>query len=277
MPGTAGQTREPAGSGGRPAGPGPSCPVDRFPDILLGEASPFVRWRVAIHLRGCASCRVEWDRLSGAVAVPGGLGTFSGSGGADEVVDQVRADLLARVARDGVRRRLWQRTRFGFGVVSGALALLVVMRVAGAGRVQSVAQLGAEPVSGWRPTKIASLAASGTPAKGVVYLDASARRVTLEVWGLPSLPADDVYEVWWVTETGREPAGTFAVDRRGDAVSTVHLPAGAVHVRAVGITREPLPGTPTPTTSKVIGGRVKAGSFRGIGRGAAKGTGRTGS
>lgn len=274
MPGTEG--------GGGPGGLGPDWapvtrgephPVDRILDVLLGEASRLVRWRVKNHLRGCAACRREWDRLSLDVEFLGGadrsLGMHAGPAGAawPSVADRARSDLLERVRRATVRRHLWQQTRFGVGMVFGAGALFLVLQTSGVGIgvVPGPApSRPAEPAAGWKPTEVASLTSAGAPAKGAVYFDAPARRVTLEVRDLPRLPVGDVYEVWWVTGTGREPAGTFSVDRRGDAVSTVSLPTVPVRVRAVGITREPMPGTREPTTRRVVGGVVKPGSFRGI-------------
>lgn len=245
--------------------------TDRFVDVLLGDASWLDTIRTRLHVRRCSACRRAWDQavvdLDCFVGPRGAADPLRGvmdRGGDPSDADadasaRVRARLLTRVDVMAPRRRAQHGPGFVVGLVCGAALLLAGHALTGrvgAPVATSPVTTSAGPAADWKPTEVAALSSVRGPAQGAVLVDAAARGVTIEVWHLPRLPVGDVYEVWWVTKTGREPAGTFAVDQSGDGVSTVSLPAGLQAVRSVGITREPLPGTKRPTAPRVVGGRV---------------------
>lgn len=66
--------------------------------------------------------------------------------------------------------------------------------------------------------------------------------------GLPTLPADKVYELWTGTKAP-VPAGTF---RSGTAASLVTLPDAALSAGAVALTVEPRGGSDQPTTPPIL-------------------------
>ncbi len=67
--------------------------------------------------------------------------------------------------------------------------------------------------------------------------------------GLEPLPAHQVYELWYIGETGARPAGTFsASDGRTWRVLDGEMGAGDV----VGVTVEPRGGSETPTTDPIV-------------------------
>lgn len=66
--------------------------------------------------------------------------------------------------------------------------------------------------------------------------------------GLPTLPADKVYELWTVTKAP-VPAGTFT---SGTAASLVTLPDAALSAGAVALTVEPQGGSDQPTTTPIL-------------------------
>ena len=263
------------GGGSRGPRPNPAAwwalrshPEDRFLDVLLGETTAWESRWIRLHVRCCASCRRAWEDVAQELSQvlpngPEGIGWATGGVGSEEWGLRVRGRLMNRVRQGAVRRRFWRRSSFVAGAVVGALALLGGLRAFGVtpGRAPVLA-LAPGAVSGghWKPTTVASLTAFSGRAHGVVLLDRRAGRVTVDVWQLPQLPAGDVYEVWWVTRGGHEPAGTFAVDRAGSGMSTVSLPRSWGRVRSVGITREPEPGTRYPTGKRLLGGPV--GGFR---------------
>ena len=69
--------------------------------------------------------------------------------------------------------------------------------------------------------------------------------------GLPALPDDKVYELWFIgEETGARPAGTFTVSDDG---RTLRVLDGEMHAGdAVGVTVEPRGGSETPTTEPIV-------------------------
>lgn len=64
---------------------------------------------------------------------------------------------------------------------------------------------------------------------------------------LPPLRRGQVYEVWWIRGTRHSPAGTFQPSTTGAALIWLLAPSHFTGVDAVGITREPSPGTEDPT------------------------------
>jgi len=69
--------------------------------------------------------------------------------------------------------------------------------------------------------------------------------------GLPELPADRVYELWYINEGVARPAGTFTVDATGGVQQVLDgdMKAGDM----VGVTIEPAGGSDIPTTDPIVG------------------------
>ncbi|GAB3607631.1 anti-sigma factor [Conyzicola nivalis] len=69
--------------------------------------------------------------------------------------------------------------------------------------------------------------------------------------GLPALPDDKVYELWYIdTESVARPAGTFGVGENG---ATWRVLEGEMHAGdTVGVTVEPDGGSKTPTTAPIV-------------------------
>ena len=72
----------------------------------------------------------------------------------------------------------------------------------------------------------------------------------LHVEGLEPLPADKVYELWYIGEDGPRPAGTFTVGDDGVAREVLEgsMQAGDI----VGVTIEPKGGSELPTTDPIV-------------------------
>jgi len=68
---------------------------------------------------------------------------------------------------------------------------------------------------------------------------------------LPTLPADKVYELWYINESGARPAGIFTVDESGTVAQVLEgdMQAGDM----VGVTVEPAGGSEVPTTDPIVG------------------------
>jgi anti-sigma factor RsiW len=96
---------------------------------------------------------------------------------------------------------------------------------------------------------VLDLTGTGVPtARARLYVTADGRQAELVVAQLPQLQAGRTYQLWFAepgqpTKTG----GAFAVTPRGDAVAQVTIPAALERMRAVAVTEEAAPGSPSPT------------------------------
>ena len=79
---------------------------------------------------------------------------------------------------------------------------------------------------------------------------ASLKSSALIVEGMNSLPADKVYELWYINDEGARPAGTFTVGSDGKMWQV--LEGAMTPGDTVGVTVEPRGGSTTPTTDPVL-------------------------
>lgn len=74
---------------------------------------------------------------------------------------------------------------------------------------------------------------------------------------MPKLPPDKVYQLWLIDAAGkRTSGGTFTVDEDGSGWLFSRAPQGLVNYRSVGVTVEPVGGSPGPTGAKMLGGNL---------------------
>jgi anti-sigma-K factor RskA len=82
-------------------------------------------------------------------------------------------------------------------------------------------------------------------------------RAQLSVAGLPALPPDQQYQLWFIQpDQMRVSGGVFRVTAAGTAVVDILLPADYRTYQRVGITVEPAGGSPTPTGPNVLMGNL---------------------
>ena len=97
--------------------------------------------------------------------------------------------------------------------------------------------------------------AAAPNAQGRFYLAPDSRRGILVVADMPVLPADREYQLWLIRPDGaRESGGAFRVDSGGYGTLLVQGSQPMHQYTGVGVTMEPMGGSPAPTTSRVIGG-----------------------
>jgi anti-sigma-K factor RskA len=76
---------------------------------------------------------------------------------------------------------------------------------------------------------------------------------TLVVSGMPSLPPDRTYQLWFMTaDDDQVSATTFDVDERGSATVVIEMPEGIRWYRGCGVTEEPKGGSAWPTGDDVL-------------------------
>jgi anti-sigma-K factor RskA len=95
------------------------------------------------------------------------------------------------------------------------------------------------------------------PATGHVLLSVPTGKALFYAFGLPPVPADKTYELWWITEKeGPVRAGLFQPDERGLGRIDAAVPAGAGSIKAAAVTIEQAGGVPKPQGPMVLLGSV---------------------
>lgn len=88
---------------------------------------------------------------------------------------------------------------------------------------------------------------------GYLYADPAGSVGLMNCYWMPTLVANQVYQVWLVKADGtRDNGGTFTVDSRGNASVVIRAPANFSTYTSVGVTTEPAPGSTGPTTPRVV-------------------------
>jgi anti-sigma-K factor RskA len=86
--------------------------------------------------------------------------------------------------------------------------------------------------------------------KATLVYAPSLKASALIVEGMNALPADKVYELWYINEAGARPAGTFTIGPDGKMWQV--LEGTMTPGDAVGVTVEPHGGSTAPTTDPVL-------------------------
>lgn len=207
-----------------------------------GGLEPWSRVCVAEHLEQCAACRqLVREYATVLQLVPLAL---------PEAVPPLGAKgrLLARArSRRDLRLSAMYRRRWAFLARAPRLlaaALVLVFALLGGLALQQ----GAGPE---RIVLTGSLAAPS--ARGGLILTRSAGRAELTVAGLPALPPDRSYQLWFVQpDNTRQSGGVFTVDADGRATVSVHIPDAREAFVRVGVTEEPRGGSPAPTSESLL-------------------------
>jgi len=231
-----------------------------MPAYALGAVDPDESRAVEAHLRACATCRdllTEYRDLSGdllfaapPMAAPAGI------------TERMR-QRLAPVRHEAAPRAWWTRLRGAFLVpaLAAAVLLLLVTNLYWFGRMNRLDRQVTEQAS-----LVASLAnapatalraeASAPYAQGVVYKSNSGQAALLCVYGMPALPSDKSYQLWLIKDGKRESGGVFQVSEGGFGFLMVKPTRPLTDYGSVGITIEPIGGSPAPTSPRVLGGSL---------------------
>ncbi len=93
-------------------------------------------------------------------------------------------------------------------------------------------------------------------AWGRVYFDADSGQGMVMVGNLPPPPPDAVYQIWLIRDGQRISLGTFRTDVDGNGYVLIQANEPVSHYEAIGITREPGPGSPAPTGPRLLRGSL---------------------
>jgi hypothetical protein len=98
--------------------------------------------------------------------------------------------------------------------------------------------------------RIIDLAGQGENVRARGRIISDGQRWLVYVSNLPKLPADKVYQLWFVPKSGPPVSATvFNTEANGSRETEVPLPPGLPDLKAAAVTIEPAPGVPQPTAT----------------------------
>jgi hypothetical protein len=242
-----------------------------IPGYALDALDSEEREKVLEHLHACPRCEeVLADYLvvrQGLLLAPPGIRPPAG----------LRRSLAASVrpaTRDGS-----STARFGFGIPAwagmGLLGLLLAVNLFAVGKTSQVIrgqeasldQLAAEQARlaedlqtnqtamalGTYPTSEV-VRVQGEHAYGTFVYDPDLKIAVLYAWGLDPLPADKTYQAWLIDGAGRRTSAGLFQAAEG-ARFTIYIMSGSAPLsdyRSLGVTIEPVGGSPGPTGLRVL-------------------------
>ncbi|HEX5166587.1 MAG TPA: anti-sigma factor [Thermomicrobiales bacterium] len=232
---------------------------DDLPSYALGTLEPPATTRLERHLGECADCRrllVEYEEVMRLL--PLGLPRSEPSPAARrELFNRVRTDTAAtRRGADG----WWPRFRLpALATVAIIVAIVVGALFSSLGNHDEannaaavVAELQESP-----DTQIIPMLGSDAAPDAVAQLFFQPGETTagLVVSGLPPLPDDRAYQLWFVQpDETRHDGGVFDVDSSGQAIVVIEAPADYAPGWRCGVTEEPAGGSEAPTGQNVMRG-----------------------
>lgn len=179
------------------------------------------------------------------------LERIEGGGGSAATVPAstplAEAATATTVRRPSVARRGWFALAASLVVllVIGGVGAIVASQLFGTPSSDTLAQIQDQPDA---QTATAPLSGGGT---ATAHWSGSLGKAALVSDGMPAIPGDQVFELWYVRDQTAVPAGTFtASDGKASAVLE-----GAMHAGdAIAVTIEPDGGSPSgsPTTPPIV-------------------------
>jgi anti-sigma-K factor RskA len=233
----------------------------------LNALSPEDQRLVATHLETCDACQTLLKEY-GAV-----LGVLPYALPAVSPPPAAKSRLLAAARRekraapvvapaDTLPRPSWWHALVAilrpvrWGLMVGALVLLLLWNLT---LQQSLLQMQGSRIQELvaLPTgEVIPLLGTGTPgAMARLYLEEDAQAGVLAIRGLPPLPTDRTYQLWFAqpdnpTRTG----GAFLVNAQGEALVEITVPYPLGVITAIAVTEEPAPRSESPTGAHLLDG-----------------------
>jgi anti-sigma-K factor RskA len=231
-----------------------------IPAYALGAVDPDESRDVEAHLAACATCR---DLLAEYRELGGGLLFATPPMAAPAGITERMRERLTPVRHEAAPRAWWTRLRGAFLVpaLAAAILLLLVTNIYWVGRMNRLDRQVTEQASlaaslANAPATALRAEASAPYAQGVVYASTSGQAALLCVYGMPALPSDKAYQLWLINDGKRESGGVFQVSGNGFGFLMVRPAHPLTDYSSVGITVEPIGGSPAPTSPRVLGGNL---------------------
>lgn len=229
---------------------------DLLPGFALGCLDASEARQVSEHLASCEQCRAGLERYTWVVdELPLALEM-------SEPPADLKARILTRVRQPGqaIQQPVswWERFRQSAlrSAPAWGLASLALVLVLAVSNLLLWQRLGQVEATGPQVMRAVALAGTGTTpeASGRVVISRDGEYGVLVVDGLPQLDEANQYQLWLIQDGQRTNGGVFSVNRAGYGWLYIKSPDPLASYQAVGITIEPIGGSPGPTGEKVLGG-----------------------
>jgi Anti-sigma-K factor rskA len=238
-------------------------------NALMGEN----RAKLAAHLAGCTSCRLELEQLRADTALLAltAVGPRPPQRARQRFLDAIAREPRISVARKTPARRQWSGWLgwaataavlvFAFSLWRDNMALHDMLATADFRDAENARELAelrkiAMPIMDPAAERVTLVAAKTPPQpQGKAYYMKNRSGLVFMASNMPPLPSEKAYELWLIPMTGSPiPAGMFKPDARGNAtVVNPPLPAG-VEAKAFAVTMEDEAGSPAPTSPVLMSG-----------------------
>ena len=239
---------------------------DHLPGYALGILDAQTEHEVSLHLTLCAQCRNELAEYQNATELllnevplkepPRRLKAF--------VVERVRSQ-INRTSEQAARNPILHfvdELKVMFlrpaGMVVAGVVLLIILIFAANSMVLSsqIAELKAA-----LPDKdIRIVLVSGTEhaptTTGYLLMIKNETAGTITVHHAPVLDAKYQYQIWMLKDGKRTSGGLFTVNSAGYGSTTIQIGQPLDSFQSIGITIEPVGGSPEPTGKKILGGKL---------------------
>ena len=238
-----------------------------IPAFALGILESEEQAQVAAHLRRCRSCRTVWADYQ--FLADGLLYAIPRSRASSYLVVHLRQQLSLATPRPrdehrGEQRdRLgWQRLRLaGWITLMASIVLLWIANLywmvrAERAEQQLALQFMALQVLAEAPKAVFRGDVTALEARAVLYFRSENRVAVLHGYGFPTLAKGQVYQVWLIRDGRWESGGLFHVNEKGEGTALVISQHPLGEYEAIGVTAEPLGGSPGPTSPRILGGKL---------------------
>lgn len=222
--------------------------------------------RVAEHLAQCAACRAllsEYEFVAAELLETVPPATAPARIGV-RLQNPARADTKQNAPIGTARNNFWNQSlalpRWAFAL--GVVAFLLLLGTVGAWGLQMQQRDAASQqvlsLLSARDLRFVELTSAGDAPSNNGFLCVASENSTALLWlyNLPPLDAASAYQVWLRDGTLRDNGGLFRADAQGRAVAVIRAPRPLNEYDEIGITVEPVGGSPAPTTPRVIGGKL---------------------
>jgi anti-sigma-K factor RskA len=231
------------------------------------------RAKIAAHLAGCASCRMELEQLRADTALLAltAIGPRPPQRARQRLLDAVAREPQRTVAKRAPAHRQWwgwlgwaataALLVFAFSLWRQNMLLHDLLATADFRDAESSRELAelrsiAAPIIDPAAQRVTLVAAKSPPQpQGKAYYLKNRHSLVFLANNMPPLPSQKAYELWLIPTSGSPiPAGLFKPDASGNAtVVDPPLPAG-VEAKAFAITVENEAGSPAPTSPILMSG-----------------------
>jgi anti-sigma-K factor RskA len=231
---------------------------DDLPAYALGTLEPLATSRLERHLHECADCRQllrEYEEVMRLL--PMGLPQTQPSPSARrELFNRVRTDEAASSRRSA--SGWWPRVRVHVLTAAAVVAVVLGSALFWTLTVDDDGEDAAAIVAELREdddTQIIPMLGSEAAPQAVaqLFFQPGETQAGLVVSGLPPLPEDRAYQLWFVRpDETRYDGGVFDVDAGGQAMVVIDAPADYAPGWRCGVTEEPAGGSDQPTGTNVM-------------------------